>query len=87
MGVAKMTTLYQILKKSNLVTERANSHAYNIIQCTFNIRAYNIDDFFHTGRIDPTGMVKIVYIIVCTSKLNNNIITAKYNSSTVKKCN
>ena len=29
------------------------------------IRAYNIDYFFHTGRIDPPGMVKIVYI-VCT---------------------
>ena len=25
--------------------------------------AYNIDDLFHTGRIDPPGMEKVVYIV------------------------
>ena len=34
------------------------------------IRAFNIDDLFHTGRIDPPGMVKIVYI-VCTYMHND----------------
>ena len=34
------------------------------------IRAYNIDDLFHTERIDPLGMVKIV-CIVCTSMHNH----------------
>ena len=29
------------------------------------IHAYNIDDIYHTGRIDLPGMVKIVYV-VCT---------------------
>ena len=39
------------------------------------IGAYNIDDLFHTRRIDPPGMEKVVFI-VCTCKLNNNY----YNS-------
>ena len=42
------------------------------------IRAYNIDDLYHTGRNDLSGMVKIVYI-VCTSKLNNNNIIIANN--------
>ena len=25
--------------------------------------AYNIDDLYHTGRIDPPGMEKVVYIV------------------------
>ena len=25
--------------------------------------AYNIEDLYHTGRIDPPGMVKVVYIV------------------------
>ena len=52
------------------------------------VRAYTINDLFHTGRIDPPGMEKVVYIVCTrTCKLNNNniIIIANYNSSTVKK--
>ena len=45
-------------------------------------RAYIIDDLYHTTRIDPTGMVKIVYIVcTCICKLNNNIIIANCNNS------
>ena len=65
MGVAKMITPYQILKNSNLVTEKD-------ISSVRIIRAYNIDDLFHTGRIDPPCMEKIVYI-VRTCKLKHII--------------
>ena len=44
---------------------RKNFRLYGIISGVRIIRAFNIDDLFHTGRIDPHGMVKIVYI-VCT---------------------
>ena len=37
----------------------SNSHVISGVSI---MRAYNIDDLFHTGRIDPPGMVKIVYI-------------------------
>ena len=52
---------------------RESNNWQRIISGVGIIRAYNIDDLFHTGRIDPPGMVKIVYI-VCISKLNNTII-------------
>ena len=45
------------------------------------IRAYNIDDLFHTGRIDPPGMVKIVYI-VCTF-MHNDTGSISYTHSPV----
>ena len=49
----------------------SNSHVY--IRCTYNIiHAYNIDDLFHTGRIDLPGMEKIDHI-VCTGMHNNTI--------------
>ena len=53
------------------------------IFCVHIIRAYNIDDLYHTGRIDPAGMVKIVYI-VCTYMHNNT--GSQLYSSMVKNC-
>ena len=48
----------------------SNSHVY-----ISGVRAYNIDDLFHTGRIDPLGMEKVVYIVcIYTCELNNNNI-------------
>ena len=45
-----------------------NSYTYNN-----NIRAYNIDDLYHTGWINPPDMVKIDYIVcVCMVKINYN---------------
>ena len=32
--------------------------------------AYNIDDLFHTGRIDPPGMEKVVYIVCAYTGYN-----------------
>ena len=44
---------------------------YVYIRCTYNTCIqYSYRRPFHTGRIDPLGMVKIVYI-VCTCMLNN----------------
>ena len=41
--------------------------------------AYNIDDLFHTGRINLPGMEKVVYIVYAyTGYNNNNIIICGY---------
>ena len=50
------------------------------------IHAYNIDDLFHTGRIDPSGMVKIVYNIVCRYTCMHNNTGSHLYSSMVKNC-
>ena len=43
------------------------------------IRTYNIDDVYHTGRLDQSDMVKIIYIVytcilLCSVRYNSNFI-------------
>ena len=49
------------------------------------IRAYNVDDLYHTGRIDQPGMVKIVYIVyTCILTIIITIIVLQ--SKTAARC-
>ena len=72
--MALKTRVVIIARELDMPSFHVGSHIYS--RCAYNniiIRAYNVGDHFHTGRIAPLGMVKIVYIIVCICKSNNNM--------------